>query len=123
MIYNVFLKKYRIFKMIKKKFISITIISSLFILSGCEKKEKPEVFIETGGVAEGDILYDEEMKKDCRMSGKEFAQKYSKDEWRSFAQRGKIGEAAKKICPNLAFKNDWTPDLYEFVSKNAKENI
>ena len=111
--------------MIINKFIATTMISSLFLLSGCEQKveKKPEVFVETGGAVEGDILYDEEMKKACQMSGREFAQKHSKDEWKSFAEKGKIGEAAKKICPDLAFKNDWTPDLYEFVAKNAKENI
>ena len=111
--------------MTKKIFISIITISLLFISSGCEQKEqkKAEIFVEMGGAAEGDILYDEEMKKDCKMSGREFAQKYSKDEWKSFAQRGQIGEVVHKICPNLAFKNDWTPDLYEFVSKHAKENI
>ncbi len=110
--------------MIINKFIPITIVVSLFVFSGCEQKtEKSEILIETGGVVEGDILYDSEMKKACKMSGQEFAQKHSKDEWKSFAQKGKIKEVVQKICPNLAFKNDWTPDLYEFVAKNAKENI
>ncbi len=111
--------------MIKSLYISLVTGASLLVLSGCGQKaeKKSEVFVEIGGVAEGDVLYDSEMKKACQMSGKEFAQKYSKDEWKQFAQKGKIGEAIKRICPNLAFKNDWTPDLYEFVSKNAKENI
>ncbi len=111
--------------MIKKTIISVTAVSSLLLFNGCGQKseKKAEVFVETGGVVEGDVLYDLEMKKDCQMSGTEFAQQHSRDEWKQLAQTGKIGEATQKICPNLAFKNDWTPDLYEFVAKNAKENI
>ena len=124
--------------MIKKIIIFISLSMSLFFLSGCEQKEQIKtqeqnkttktsttqdiqdpMLVETGIVTAGAKLYQKEMQKACNMSGYALARKMSKEEWKVVAENGKLAEAIKNICPDIKFKNSWTPDIYEYLQKNA----
>ena len=126
--------------MIRKIILLTTITLSLFLISGCEKKAEVEAkdtnkttqneiqikedtpdptLIEKGAVTGGAALYQKEMQKACNMSGYSLARKMSKEEWKMVAENGKFAETIKKFCPDIEFKNNWTPDIYEYLQKNA----
>ncbi len=121
-----------------KNFIILIFASfTLFFLNGCEQKTQTkseeinkttevteeltetEELIAAGEVTSGAKLYREEMQKACNMSGYTLAKKKTKDEWKEIAQNGKFSYEIKKLCPNIEFKNIWTPDIYEYLHTNA----
>ncbi len=126
--------------MIWKIILFTTVSLSLFLMSGCEKKTEIKsedanktatneiqikedapnpALIEKGVVTGGAALYQKEMQKACNMSGYSLARKMSKEEWKVVAENGKLAETIKKFCPDIEFQNNWTPDIYEYLQKNA----
>ncbi len=126
--------------MIRKIILLLTITLSLFLISGCEKKQEIKIedtnkttqneieikedapdpeLIEKGVVTGGAALYQKEMQKACNMSGYSLARKMSKEEWKEIAENGKFALTIKKFCPDIEFQNNWTPDIYEYLQKNA----
>lgn len=115
------------------KFIIFTILNiSLLFFIGCEQKVQTpaetnveaktvvqEELIQTGQFSDGAKLYNEELHKDCKMSGYSLARKKSKEEWEDIAKKGKLAETITSICPQVKFNNNWTPDIYEYLYKNA----
>ncbi len=120
------------------KFIIFTFLSiSILFLNGCEQKVQTptetntkeaktkiqEEFIEIGQFSDGAKLYNEELRKDCKISGYSLARKKSKEQWEEIAKNGKFAETIKEICPEVTFNNIWTPDIYEYLYKNAISSI
>ncbi len=108
----------------RKNFIILIFASfTLFFLNGCEQKTQTKSeeigLIAVGEVTSGAKLYRDEMQKACNMSGYTLAKKKTKDEWKEIAQNGKFSYEIKKLCPNIEFKNIWTPDIYEYLHTNA----
>jgi hypothetical protein len=113
------------------KYSKILFVSiALLFINGCEQKvqNKTEVakedqeraaLIETGAVTDGAILYNKELRNHCKISGYSLARKNSKQQWKILAQNGKLAQEIKKICPSINYNHNWTPDLYEFLHKNA----
>jgi hypothetical protein len=56
------------------------------------------------------------------MSGYDLAQKKTKQEWEEVAKEGKLAETIEALCPEAEFDNMWTPDIYEYLHKNAMES-
>ena len=76
--------------------------------------------VDLGKESDGAKLYRENLQKDCNMvSGYAIASKKTKKEWEEIAKNGKIADTIKNICPNIKFDNIWTPDIYEYLHKNA----
>ncbi len=127
--------------MIKNSIITAIFTLFLFSISGCDTKSteeiKPDIdikeenrtskveietkeeLIETGVISDGAKIYKENIEQFCSMSGYELARKNSKDEWKRLAKNGEIAKTIKVICPGVEFDNNWTPDIYEFLHKNA----
>ena len=134
-------------KGVKTMFLKLTILSFLSLLilsiSGCEqvqnvfKKAEKDAqatvakdrekaaenvkaeLIAPGEESDGAKLYREKMQKGCSMSGYMLARKRTKAEWELIAKEGKLAETLKTLCPTVVFKNIWTPDIYEYLYKNA----
>jgi hypothetical protein len=110
--------------------IKITFMSiALLFINGCEQKastQKKETiettFIETGEISDGALLYNQVMKKHCKISGYSLARKKTKQEWKTLAQNGKLAVVIKEICPTIEYNHNWTPDIYEFLYNNAISN-
>jgi hypothetical protein len=83
-----------------------------------EENVKAEL-IAPGEESDGAKLYREKMQKGCSMSGYMLARKRTKAEWELIAKEGKLAETIKALCPTVEFKNIWTPDIYEYLHKNA----
>ncbi len=125
--------------MIKKTIFFTVIAASLFFLGAyylqnfkntsgevikAEQEQKFEkeqaAFVDLGKESDGAKLYRENLQKDCNMiSGYAIASKKTKKEWEEIAKNGKIADTIKNICPNIKFDNIWTPDIYEYLHKNA----
>jgi hypothetical protein len=111
------------------KFMILSVLSLLVLsTSGCEqvravfKKAEENVkaeLIAPGEESDGAKLYREKMQKGCSMSGYMLARKRTKAEWELIAKEGKLAETIKALCPTVEFKNIWTPDIYEYLHKNA----
>ncbi len=117
--------------MIKKIIIIITITMSLFILTGCEQKVQTqteaktkvqEELIQTGEFSDGAKLYNDELRKDCKMSGFSLARQKTKEQWEEIAKNGKLADTITSLCPKVEFNNLWTPDIYEYLQKNASSS-
>jgi len=118
--------------MTKNIIISFLVMLSFFI-NGCEQKtqtntqdqnkttqtEVQEDLIETGIISDGAKIFRDEMQKSCNMSGYTLARKNTKSEWKMIAENGEFAKTIKTICPEVEFNDNWTPDIYEFVHKNA----
>ncbi len=114
-----------------KNIIISFLVALLFFISGCEQKvqtqeqskttqtEVQEELIETGIISDGEIIYRDKMQKVCNMSGYSLARKNTKSQWKKIAENGKLAQTIKTICPGVKFNNNWTPDIYEFLHKNA----
>jgi len=125
-----------------------TLFIMLFSLSGCEQKnqtqepiakseadvkiviakEKEKIqiaqkdLIKPGESSDGAKLYRAKLQKVCNMSGYTLARKKSKQEWEKIAKEGKLADTIKVLCPEAEFNNIWTPDIYEYLHKNALES-
>ena len=75
--------------------------------------------VQIGEFSDGAKLYNDKLRKDCKMSGYTLARKKSKEEWEEIAKKGKLAETITSFCPNVKFNNIWTPDIYEYLHKNA----
>ena len=85
-----------------------------------EKLQKEqESLIDIGEFSDGAKLYRDELQQDCKMSGFSLARKKTKSQWEEIAKNGKLAETIATFCPNVKFNNIWTPDIYEFLHKNA----
>ncbi len=127
--------------MLKKLFLFTFVIASSFILYNYFQKSKTDSkvtyqdvqkaeieaqekakaeLIEIGKESDGAKIYREKIQKDCNMaSGYTIASKKTKKEWEEIAKNGKLAEAIKSFCPSVKFNNLWTPDIYEYLHKNA----
>jgi len=121
------------------KFIILSFLSLLLLsISGCEQvqnvfkkaeqntdRAKAEETVKAeliapGEESDGAKLYREKIQKDCaNMSGYMLARKRTKAEWEEIAKKGKLAETIQNLCPSVEFKNIWTPDIYEYLHKNA----
>lgn len=127
----------------RKVIIAFVLLS--FFLNGCEQKNQTEEaaakteaevqvkiqkdkekvqiqekdLIKTGEFSDGAKIYREKLQKSCSMSGYTLARKRTKEQWEEIAKNGKLSETIKSICPKSEFKNIWTPDIYEYLHKNA----
>ena len=125
-----------------------TLIITLFFLSGCEQKsqtkepiakseadikiaiakEKEKIqlaqkdLIKPGESSDGAKLYRDKLQKACNMSGYSLARKKTKEEWEKVAKEGKLAETIEALCPEAEFDNIWTPDIYEYLHKNAMDS-
>ena len=110
-------------------YIIFTFISiSLLFLGGCEQKVQTqteaktkvqEELIQVGEFSDGAKLYNDELRKDCKMSGFSLARQKTKAQWEDIAKNGKLADIITRLCPEVEFNNLWTPDIYEFLHKNA----
>jgi len=75
--------------------------------------------VQIGEFSDGAKLYRDELQKDCKMSGYTLARKKSKAQWEEIAKNGKLADTIVSLCPNAKFNNIWTPDIYEYLHKNA----
>jgi len=82
-------------------------------------QKEQESLVQIGEFSDGAKLYNDKLRKDCKMSGYTLARKKSKEEWEEIAKKGKLAETITSFCPNLKFNNIWTPDIYEYLHKNA----
>lgn len=82
-------------------------------------KKVQEELIQIGEVSDGAKLYNEELRKGCEMSGYSLARKKTKEQWEEIAKNGKFAETIQSICSKVKFNNIWTPDIYEYLYKNA----
>ena len=82
-------------------------------------QKEQESLVQTGEFSDGAKLYNDKLRKDCKMSGYTLARKKSKEEWEEIAKKGKLAETITSFCPNVKFNNIWTPDIYEYLHKNA----
>ncbi len=119
--------------MIKKITISLLMMLPILLVSGCEQKTQTkeqnktittkapvqDELIATGDISDGAKLYRDNIQKACNMSGYALARKKSKQEWITIAKNGELAKTIETICPNIKFKNIWTPDIYEYLYKNA----
>jgi hypothetical protein len=82
-------------------------------------QKEQESLIQTGEFSDGAKLYNDELREDCKMSGYTLARKKTKTQWEEIAKKGKLADTITSICPEVDFNNLWTPDIYEYLYKNA----
>jgi hypothetical protein len=82
------------------------------------QKEQKDL-VNPGEFNDGAKLYRDKMQASCNMSGYMLARKRSKEQWEDIAKTGKLAATIKELCPSVEFKNIWTPDIYEYLHKNA----
>ena len=82
-------------------------------------QKEQENLVQIGDFSDGAKLYNDKLREDCKMSGYTLARKKSKEEWEEIAKKGKLAETITSFCPNVKFNNIWTPDIYEYLHKNA----
>ena len=117
--------------MINNLIIFTLINISLLFLTGCEQKVKSqteaktnpqEELIQIGEFSDGAKLYNDELREDCKMSGFSLARQKTKDQWEKIAKNGKLADTITTLCPKVEFNNLWTPDIYEYLYKNAPDS-
>ncbi len=84
-----------------------------------EIQKEQENLVQIGEFSDGAKLYNDELREDCKMSGYSLARKKTKSQWEEIAKNGKLADTITSFCPNAKFNNIWTPDIYEYLHKNA----
>ena len=82
-------------------------------------QNEQESLVQAGIVSDGEKLYQDELQKDCKMSGFSLARQKTKEQWEEIAKKGKLADTITSICPEVNFNNIWTPDIYEYLYINA----
>lgn len=72
-------------------------------------------------VNKGKVIYNKKLKSKCKISGKEFAEKHSQDEWEELNDAGKLGDEIKKICHGYKINEKDLPHIYDFFYENAND--
>jgi hypothetical protein len=73
-------------------------------------------------VNKGKIIYNKKLKSKCKISGKEFAEKHSQDEWEELNDAGRLSDEIKKSCHGFIINEKDLPHVYDFFYENANDS-
>ena len=73
-------------------------------------------------VEKGKKIYNQKLKTQCGISGRDFAEKHSQDEWEEIYDAGKLNDEIKKICHGKGIDEKSLPHIYDFAYENASDS-
>ncbi len=114
----------------KKSIISLTIIASTIIFSGCTASNqavntnaKASIDTEYSNPQKGQKLYSKLIFRSCGITCNTMAKKYTQDEWEKFQLEGNTMEIISDICPIV---EDWNPKevrvIYDYMYYHASDS-
>jgi hypothetical protein len=75
-----------------------------------------------GSINKGQSIYGKKIKGQCGdKPATDLTQKYKQKEWEAALKDGTFVEKVKTVCPDVKYKDKWTPHLFEFVYEYAKD--
>jgi len=88
------------------------------------KSEEREVSVDKGNPRKGKNIFKYVLKEDCNMTGYQFAEKYSQEDWIEILEEKRVKEVLFKSCPKVEsyYQERWTDDLYQFFYEASSED-
>ncbi len=73
-------------------------------------------------IAKGQSIYGKKIKGACGdKPATDLTQKYKQKEWEAILKAGTFEAKVKEVCPDLNYKEKWTPHLFDFVYEYAQD--
>ncbi len=78
--------------------------------------------VNAGPSERGQKIYTKKIKGQCGdKPATELSQSLSQKDWAAALKDGTFEAKVKAVCPDVDYKSKWTPNLFEFVHRYAKD--
>ena len=78
--------------------------------------------VNAGTIAKGQSIYGKKIKGQCAdKPATDLTQSLTQKEWQAALKDGTFEAKVKAVCPDVKYKEKWTPSLFEFVHEYASD--